>query len=105
MASTPPAPIKCFRFLSSSQLTMFQVASHPSAFGLHPHGQYHSPPHYHSPAVKLPRTLARPPFVDVSRDAIAAVAPELEGIPTEYIRRGLRPKANMQCCPLLFPPP
>ncbi|PFH50870.1 hypothetical protein AMATHDRAFT_60364 [Amanita thiersii Skay4041] len=74
---------------------MFQVASHPAAFGLHPHGQYPSSSNYQSPAVKLPRNLARPPFVDISRDAILAVAPELENVPTEYIRRGLRPKANV----------
>ncbi|KAK2460855.1 hypothetical protein APHAL10511_007325 [Amanita phalloides] len=74
---------------------MFQVASHPSAFGLHQHGQFPPAGHFQSPAVKLPRNLARPSFVDISRDAILAVAPELESVPTEYIRRGLRPKANM----------
>ncbi|KAF8624670.1 hypothetical protein AX17_007001 [Amanita inopinata Kibby_2008] len=74
---------------------MFQVASHPAAFGLHAHGQYHPTAHHQNSAVKLPRNLARPAFVDISRDAIAAVAPELENVPTEYIRRGLRPKANL----------
>ncbi|KIL66105.1 hypothetical protein M378DRAFT_51503, partial [Amanita muscaria Koide BX008] len=74
---------------------MFQVASHPSAFGLHNHGQYQSSPHYQNPAVKLPRNLARPPFADIPRDAITAVAPELENVPTEYIRRGLRSKAKV----------
>ncbi|RDB17079.1 Clampless protein 1 [Hypsizygus marmoreus] len=76
---------------------MFQVASHPTSFTKHGHGHHHSisslppPP---SPSVQLPRTLARPPFAEVSRDAILATAPELAGVPAEYVRRGLRPRAN-----------
>ena len=74
---------------------MFQVAAHPhsSAFAMHHHGHGH----HTSPAgIQLPRTLSRPAFTDVSRDAIMAVAPELASVPPEYIRRGLRPKAH-QC--------
>jgi len=100
------APVLHYKFYSNSLsspsliFAMFQVASHPAAFGLHAHGQYMATNVYQNPAVKLPRNLARPPFVDISRDAIIAVAPELESVPTEYIRRGLRPKANM--CVHLF---
>jgi hypothetical protein len=68
---------------------MLQVASHPTSFAA---------PHHHvrpipTPTVQLPRILARPPFLEVSREAIMAVAPELANVPAEYIRRGLRPKA------------
>ncbi|KIL61205.1 hypothetical protein M378DRAFT_82751, partial [Amanita muscaria Koide BX008] len=48
-----------------------------------------------NPAIKLPRNLARPPFANVPRDAIAAVAPELENVPADYISRGLRSKAKV----------
>ncbi|KAJ7092785.1 hypothetical protein B0H15DRAFT_832515 [Mycena belliarum] len=73
---------------------MFQVASHPAAF-----------PHHHPAArrggfepaapapVTLPRTLARPPFTDVSRDALAAADPALAPVPAEFVRHGLRAKA------------
>ncbi|GLB39721.1 putative homolog of CLP1 of Coprinus cinereus and of Schizophyllum commune [Lyophyllum shimeji] len=77
---------------------MFQVASHPTAFDtpayVHSHRRSGSSAAPQSPAVQLPRTLARPPFAEVSRDAITAVAPELANVPAEYIRRGLRPRAN-----------
>ncbi|KAF5384075.1 hypothetical protein D9615_003424 [Tricholomella constricta] len=75
---------------------MFQVASHPTAFDKHAYSRrsLSSPAPPHSPAVQLPRTLARPPFVEVSRDAIIAASPELASVPVEYIRRGLRPRAN-----------
>lgn len=72
---------------------MFQVASHPSAFALHSHGQYmqqqQRQPLQSSP-VQLPRNLSRPKFTDSSRDAIAAASPDLADVPPEYIRRGLR---------------
>ena len=71
---------------------MFQVASHPAPFSTQPH-HHHSRP-IPTPTVQLPRTLARPSFVEVSREAIMAVAPELANVPAEYIRRGLRPKAH-----------
>ncbi len=77
---------------------MFQVAAHPSAFAMHHHGHgHHQSMSIASPAgtgIQLPRTLSRPAFTDVSRDAIMAVAPELASVPPEYIRRGLRPKAH-----------
>ncbi|KAJ6588161.1 hypothetical protein B0H19DRAFT_1098183 [Mycena capillaripes] len=81
---------------------MFQVASHPAAF---PHHQQHhqrrdhrrpsydTAAHAPPPAMKLPRELARPPFTDISRDALAAAAPELANVPADFIRHGLRAKA------------
>lgn len=71
---------------------MLQVASHPTSFAAHHHLPHHARP-IPTPTVQLPRTLARPPFLEVSREAIMAVAPELANVPAEYIRRGLRPKA------------
>ncbi|KAF8134174.1 hypothetical protein K438DRAFT_1539197, partial [Mycena galopus ATCC 62051] len=41
---------------------------------------------------QLPRILSRPTFTDISRDAIAAAAPELASVPVEFIRRGLGAK-------------
>ncbi|KAF5350607.1 hypothetical protein D9756_008652 [Leucocoprinus leucothites] len=86
---------------------MFQVASHPSAFQLHSHGQYmahhqqqqqqHIPQPQH-PAVQLPRNLSRPKFTDVSRDALIAASPELADVPPEYIRRGLRQSPGGMLC-------
>ncbi|KAG6895746.1 hypothetical protein C0992_012864 [Termitomyces sp. T32_za158] len=77
---------------------MFQVASHPTSFDLHSYAHAPRRPSAPSPslvpAVQLPRTLARPPFAEVSREAIAAAAPELADIPAEYIRNGLHSKAN-----------
>ncbi|KAJ7450760.1 hypothetical protein FB451DRAFT_1410093 [Mycena latifolia] len=71
---------------------MFQVASHPALFAHHQHAArlYDAPM---PPAVTLPRTLARPQFTDVSRDALAAAAPELAAVPAKFIRHDLRAKA------------
>ncbi|KAH7915945.1 hypothetical protein BJ138DRAFT_996883 [Hygrophoropsis aurantiaca] len=44
--------------------------------------------------VQLPRTLQRPPYAEVPRQNVATVAPELADVPLEYVRRGLRVKAN-----------
>ncbi|KAG5654140.1 hypothetical protein H0H81_006851 [Sphagnurus paluster] len=72
---------------------MLQVASDPTSSDKHsyPHSQRRSG---QSPAIQLPPTLSRPAYAEVSRDAIIAVAPELAEVPAEYIRRGLRPRAN-----------
>ncbi|PPQ84204.1 hypothetical protein CVT24_004143, partial [Panaeolus cyanescens] len=70
---------------------MFQVASHPSSFSHHAHHGHHQ---QMTIPVQLPRTLSRPQFSEVSREAIIAVTPELANVPPEYIRRGLRPKAQ-----------
>ncbi|KAG6832192.1 hypothetical protein H0H87_002302 [Tephrocybe sp. NHM501043] len=75
---------------------MFQVAAHPTSFDKHSynHGSQRRPSAQAAPSVQLPRTLARPPYAEVSREAIVAAAPELADVPAEYIRRGLRPRAN-----------
>jgi len=82
---------------------MFQVASHPSGFSAHHAVWEHddlSPittptrSSFSSADVQLPRTLQRPSYSEVSRDQIAAVAPELVDIPTEYIRRSICAKTN-----------
>ncbi|KAF8644947.1 hypothetical protein AX16_008170 [Volvariella volvacea WC 439] len=67
---------------------MFQVAHQPASFDM----SYNHHSSGHVPTVQLPRTLARPAFVDVSPAAIQAVAPELAaaGVPIEYIRDRLR---------------
>ncbi|KAL4076745.1 hypothetical protein V8B97DRAFT_1493467 [Scleroderma yunnanense] len=44
--------------------------------------------------VQLPRTLQRPPYAEVPRQNVLAVAPELADVAIEYIRRGLRVQAN-----------
>ncbi|KAF8152966.1 hypothetical protein B0H34DRAFT_663238 [Crassisporium funariophilum] len=61
---------------------------------MHGHGHHQAISLGHS-NIQLPRTLSRPPFAEVSREAIMAVAPELANVPAEYIRRGLRPKAHL----------
>jgi hypothetical protein len=74
---------------------MFQVASYPSSsFPMHGHGHHQKQQQVSSPSIQLPRTLARPPFAEASREAILAAAPELASVPAEYIRRGLRSRAN-----------
>ncbi|KAG5350092.1 hypothetical protein C0989_000207 [Termitomyces sp. Mn162] len=75
---------------------MIEIASHPTTFDLHsyPHAPRRPSAPSLGPTVQLPRTLARPAFAEVSREAIIAVAPELSNVPVEYIRRGLRAKAN-----------
>ncbi|KAF8199464.1 hypothetical protein BJ912DRAFT_949119 [Pholiota molesta] len=90
---TSPPFSSLFSALSSHPKDMFQVASHPTSFAMHGHG-HHQAMAIVSPNIQLPRTLAHPPFAEVSRDAIMAVAPELVNVPAEYIRRGLRPKAH-----------
>ncbi|KAJ7201145.1 hypothetical protein GGX14DRAFT_699569 [Mycena pura] len=93
---------------------MFQVAPQPAAFQPAPHHRKPSSSlrprthdHHHRererahdhaaplapPAIKLPRTLARPPFADIARDALAAAAPDLAAVPADFIRHGLRATA------------
>ncbi|TFK32276.1 hypothetical protein BDQ12DRAFT_739501 [Crucibulum laeve] len=75
---------------------MFQVASHPTSFAMHGHG-YQQSTHSSSsvsPTVQLPRTLQRPSFADVSRDAIITASPECADVPAEYLRRGLRARTS-----------
>ncbi|KIY74243.1 hypothetical protein CYLTODRAFT_433656 [Cylindrobasidium torrendii FP15055 ss-10] len=71
---------------------MFQVApAHASAYptqsaSRRPSHNYSSSS---STALQLPRQLDRPALVDVPAANIAACAPELSGVPAEYIRRNL----------------
>lgn len=85
-----------YSILLISLLAMFQVASYPSSsFSMHGNGHHQKQqPGSSSPSIQLPRTLARPPFAEASREAILAAAPELASVPAEYIRRGLRSRAN-----------
>ncbi|KAI0265365.1 hypothetical protein BC834DRAFT_825016 [Gloeopeniophorella convolvens] len=46
------------------------------------------------PNLQLPRTLNRPAFVEVQRDAILAVEPSLGQVPFEYIRKGLHARGE-----------
>ncbi|KAJ7856784.1 hypothetical protein B0H13DRAFT_2254618 [Mycena leptocephala] len=76
------------------------IPNHIPTFSSHLHSHSHREhcrPSYDpapsSSALSLPRTLARPPFTDISRDALATAAPELAAVPTEFIRHGLRAKS------------
>ncbi|KAF4613253.1 hypothetical protein D9613_010965 [Agrocybe pediades] len=90
---------------------MFQIASHPSSFNsMHSHGHGHSQSHAHQnaqysrsyasssfsfpPNIQLPRRLSRPAFTELSREAIVSSYPELREVPAEYIKNGMRPKAE-----------
>lgn len=73
---------------------MFHIATHPTSFAMHGHGHHQVSMPMSSPNTQLPRTLSRPSFNEVSREAIMAVAPELTNVPAEYIRRGLRSKTH-----------
>ncbi|KAJ3826662.1 hypothetical protein F5878DRAFT_28136 [Lentinula raphanica] len=64
------------------------MSAQPIPFGRSSHGRRDSQPSSSS-TVQLPRTLARPEFVEVSPASISAVAPELVNVPIDYIRRRL----------------
>ena len=55
-------------------------------------GDAPTPQHEETPIFKgitLPRRLARPPYREINKAALAAVDPELADVSTEYIRDGL----------------
>lgn len=55
-------------------------------------GDAPTPQHEETPVFKgitLPRRLARPPYREINKAALAAVDPELADVSTEYIRDGL----------------
>ncbi|KAJ3782002.1 hypothetical protein GGU10DRAFT_364902 [Lentinula aff. detonsa] len=91
-----PQPI-CFTYLAisfrSSQLPLIKMLhpmpTQPIPFGRSAHGKRDSQVSSSSSSVQLPRTLARPEFIEVSPTAIAAAAPELVNVPLGYIRRRL----------------
>jgi hypothetical protein len=72
---------------------MYHVASSRST---HQHRDMYQ--HQHSaaplPNLQLPRTLNRPAFTEVQRDAILAVEPNLGQVPFEYIRKGLHARGE-----------
>ena len=84
--SCPPhRPIKMIQSTSFP----FQRMQHQSPF-LFPPALTSS--HFHTKSnssFQLPRTLDRPPFVEVSRFNIQSLAPNLADIPPEYSRRKL----------------
>ncbi|KAJ6509808.1 hypothetical protein DFH09DRAFT_1264948 [Mycena vulgaris] len=93
-------------------IAVFQVASHPQspAFPAPSYrDQHRSRPRYHNApsltpgALSLPRTLARPPFTEVM--TLLAAAPELSGVPAEFIRHGLRAKAPQMLAGIAAPAP
>ncbi|KAH7869491.1 hypothetical protein F5879DRAFT_795380 [Lentinula edodes] len=69
------------------------MSAQPIPFGKSAHGLRDSQTLSSSSSVQLPRTLARPEFIEVSPVAIAAAAPELVNVPLDYIRRRLRSEA------------
>ncbi|KAK7683793.1 hypothetical protein QCA50_013169 [Cerrena zonata] len=74
---------------------MFQVASRPApphlASNMETHGHY---PTQVPSSLQLPRSLQRPTFSEVSRDFIVQLAPELQDVPLEYIRKHLAGQSN-----------
>ena len=74
---------------------MFQVASRPTPPHLASNMQTHSPyPSQIPQSVQLPRSLQRPTFSEVSREFIVQLAPELQDVPFDYIRRHLAGQSN-----------
>ena len=79
---------------------MFQVQTQPAAhFPLPMERVTYSAP---SPSINMPRTLARPPFREVDRDTVVAIAPELADVPIDYIRQHLARQANEYVAFVLF---
>ncbi|KAJ6573048.1 hypothetical protein DFH09DRAFT_1459403 [Mycena vulgaris] len=76
----------------------------PPAFSAPSHRDHHrdSRPRYRDDrddvptpgALSLRRAFARPPYTDIARDALLAAAPELSGVPAEFIRHCLRPRCS-----------
>ncbi|KAI9452068.1 hypothetical protein BJY52DRAFT_1205788 [Lactarius psammicola] len=52
------------------------------------------------PNLQLPRTLNRPAFTEVQRDAILAVEPSLGQVPFEYIRKNLHARGEDSRAPV-----
>ncbi|KAF9078622.1 hypothetical protein BDP27DRAFT_1309890 [Rhodocollybia butyracea] len=69
---------------------LHQVPAQPISFASQHTRRESSAPSSSSSSVQLPRTLARPEFIEVSPAAIAAAAPELVSVPLDYVRRRLR---------------
>jgi hypothetical protein len=79
--------------LSDSNPDMFHVAARPGQ--QHHYEMYqHQHPAAPLPNLQLPRSLNRPAFAEVQREAIVAVEPNLGQVPFEYIRRGLHSRGE-----------
>ena len=79
-------------FKATSNLDMYHVSARP---GHQHHEMYqHQHPAAPLPNLQLPRTLNRPPFTEVQREAILAVEPNLGQVPFEYIRKGLHARGD-----------
>lgn len=72
---------------------LHQMPAQPHSFGKSGSGRRESSAPSSSSTVQLPRTLARPEFIEVSPASIIAAAPELVGVPLDYVRRRLRSEA------------
>ncbi|CAL1709713.1 unnamed protein product [Somion occarium] len=74
---------------------MFQVAARPTPPHLASNMETYTPYPTQVPVnLQLPRTLQRPTFSEVSRDFVVQLAPELQEVPFEYIRKHLAGQAN-----------
>jgi len=72
---------------------MFHVSARPGQ--QHHYEMYqHQHPAAPLPNLQLPRTLNRPAFAEVQREAILAVEPNLGQVPFEYIRKGLHSRGE-----------
>ncbi|KAH8827132.1 hypothetical protein DL96DRAFT_1464577 [Flagelloscypha sp. PMI_526] len=70
---------------------MFQVPSHPTTFDAPQHHHQHARSPSGLPTLNIPRTLARPGFVEVPTDNIPA---EVAHVPASYLRENV-PKMNL----------
>lgn len=87
---TPPFHIS---FITLQRSNMYHVAS-PRSTHQHRDMYQHQHPAAPLPNLQLPRTLNRPAFTEVQRDAILAVEPNLGQVPFEYIRKGLHARGE-----------
>ena len=79
--------------LQTTLCEMFHVAARPGQ--QHHYEMYqHQHPAAPLPNLQLPRTLNRPAFAEVQREAILAVEPNLGQVPFEYIRKGLHSRGE-----------
>ncbi|KAJ7201161.1 hypothetical protein GGX14DRAFT_659381 [Mycena pura] len=65
----------------------------PSSLRPRTHNRHHRERAHDHAAPPPAITLARPPFADIARDALAAAAPDLAAVPADFIRHGLRATA------------
>lgn len=91
--STPFSTPNPIFFLFLFFCDMFHVSARPGQ--QHHYDMYqHQHPAAPLPNLQLPRTLNRPAFTEVQREAILAVEPNLGQVPFEYIRKGLHSRGE-----------